>query len=58
MIPGEFFTTSGEIEINVGLDVISLNVSSTGDRPIQIGSHFHFFEVNAALEFDRPKPAL
>lgn len=55
MIPGELFTASGEIEINAGLDAVTLNVVSTGDRPIQVGSHFHFFEVNSALKFDRAK---
>jgi urease subunit beta len=55
MVPGEFFTASGEIELNAGLDAITLAVASTGDRPIQVGSHFHFFEVNSALEFDRAK---
>jgi urease subunit beta len=55
MIPGELFTASGEIEINAGLDAITLDVVSTGDRPIQVGSHFHFFEVNSALKFDRAK---
>ena len=55
MIPGEIFTAPGEIEINAGLDVCRITVSSTGDRPIQVGSHFHFFEVNEALSFDREK---
>lgn len=55
MIPGELFTASGEIEINAGLDAVTLDVVSTGDRPIQVGSHFHFFEVNSALKFDRAK---
>lgn len=55
MIPGELFTADGEIELNAGLDSVTIAVSSTGDRPIQIGSHFHFFEVNSALEFDRTK---
>lgn len=55
MIPGEIFTPNGEIELNAGLDAVSLVVSSKGDRPIQVGSHFHFFEVNMALEFDRAK---
>lgn len=55
MIPGEFFTASGEIELNAGLDSVIVAVASKGDRPIQVGSHFHFFEVNSALEFDRSK---
>ncbi|MBD2414385.1 urease subunit beta [Nostoc calcicola FACHB-3891] len=53
MIPGEFITLEGEIELNVGRPTIKLQVSNTGDRPIQVGSHFHFYEVNAALIFDR-----
>jgi urease subunit beta len=53
MIPGEVITADGEIEINSGLEVTRLTVASSGDRPIQVGSHFHFFEVNEALEFDR-----
>ncbi|WP_017652690.1 urease subunit beta [Fortiea contorta] len=53
MIPGEIITVSGEIELNAGRKTIKLSVSNTGDRPIQIGSHFHFYEVNSALKFDR-----
>ena len=53
MIPGEFFVKEGEIELNAGRMTRTILVSNTGDRPIQIGSHFHFYEVNAALEFDR-----
>ncbi|MCF2147409.1 urease subunit beta [Desmonostoc muscorum LEGE 12446] len=53
MIPGEIITPEGEIELNVGRHPIKLLVSNTGDRPIQIGSHFHFYEVNNALNFDR-----
>lgn len=53
MIPGEIFTADGDIELNAGLDTVRLTVRSTGDRPIQVGSHFHFFEVNAALYFER-----
>jgi urease subunit beta len=53
MIPGELFVEDGEIELNAGRETVSLSVANTGDRPIQIGSHFHFFEVNAALAFDR-----
>ena len=53
MIPGEIITPDGEIELNAGRSMIKLLVGNTGDRPIQIGSHFHFYEVNAALSFDR-----
>ena len=53
MIPGEILTAAGEIELNAGRKVISLAVSNTGDRPIQVGSHYHFYETNAALAFDR-----
>jgi urease beta subunit len=53
-IPGEWLLSSEPIEINAGRRRQSLLVSNTGDRPIQVGSHFHFFEVNRALEFDRP----
>lgn len=55
MIPGEMITLEGEIELNVGRETIRLLVANTGDRPIQVGSHFHFFEVNTALHFDREK---
>ena len=53
MIPGEIFVEPGEIELNAGRAVIKIDVANTGDRPIQVGSHFHFFEVNEALKFDR-----
>ena len=53
MIPGEFKTAPGEIEINVGRKTIALKVANGGDRPIQVGSHYHFFETNEALRFDR-----
>ena len=53
MIPGEIITPEGEIELNKGRSTVQLKVANTGDRPIQIGSHFHFYEVNAALKFDR-----
>jgi urease subunit beta len=53
MIPGEMIVIEGEIELNAGRPVVRLMVANTGDRPIQIGSHYHFFEVNEALEFDR-----
>jgi urease subunit beta len=55
MIPGEIITPSGEIELNPGRPTTKLIVANTGDRPIQIGSHFHFYEVNNALDFDREK---
>jgi urease subunit beta len=53
MIPGEIITPAGEIELNVGRPTIKLQVSNTGDRPIQVGSHYHFYEVNTALNFHR-----
>ena len=53
MIPGEITTPVGEIELNVGRPTIKIQVSNTGDRPIQVGSHYHFYEVNTALNFDR-----
>lgn len=53
MIPGEMLIEPGEITLNAGRPTIQLKVANTGDRPIQIGSHFHFFEVNPALAFDR-----
>jgi urease subunit beta len=53
MIPGEFLLEDGDIELNVGRATRSLPVSNSGDRPVQVGSHFHFFEVNPALQFDR-----
>jgi len=55
MIPGEVFPADGEIELNAGLSAITLTVSNTGDRPIQVGSHYHFFETNEALSFEREK---
>jgi urease subunit beta len=55
MIPGELFPADGEIEINAGRPAIELEVSNTGDRPIQVGSHYHFFETNPALAFDRAR---
>ncbi|MGE3832094.1 MAG: urease subunit beta [Parvibaculaceae bacterium] len=55
MIPGEVFPASGDIEINAGAAAITLKVSNTGDRPIQVGSHYHFFETNPGLAFDREK---
>jgi len=53
MIPGEIIVADGEIEINVGREYKSLVVSNMGDRPIQVGSHYHFYETNNALDFDR-----
>ncbi len=53
MIPGEIITVDGDIELNVGLVPITLTVANTGDRPIQVGSHYHFAETNPALHFDR-----
>jgi urease subunit beta len=53
MIPGEILTQAGEIELNIGRPTLTLAVANTGDRPIQVGSHYHFYEVNAALQFDR-----
>jgi urease beta subunit len=53
MIPGEYFLDGAEIVLNAGRPTISISVSNTGDRPVQVGSHFHFFEVNRALVFDR-----
>ena len=53
MIPGELLVAAGDLELNVGRATRRVDVSNTGDRPIQVGSHFHFFEANAALAFDR-----
>jgi urease subunit beta len=53
MIPGELMPAEGTIELNAGRPTVTLTVANTGDRPIQVGSHFHFFEVNDALSFDR-----
>ena len=53
MIPGEIRTKDGEIEINVGRKTLTLKVANSGDRPVQVGSHYHFFETNEALQFDR-----
>jgi urease subunit beta len=55
MIPGEIITAQGEIILNEGRPTTHIDVANTGDRPIQVGSHFHFFEVNRALQFDRNK---
>jgi urease subunit beta len=53
MIPGEIITAPGSIEINTDRPTVTLNVANTGDRPIQVGSHYHFYETNAALAFER-----
>ena len=53
MIPGAIITAPGDIEINPGRPTVTLTVANTGDRPIQVGSHYHFYETNAALSFDR-----
>jgi urease subunit beta len=53
MIPGELLVRAGEMILNEGRDTVRLTVANKGDRPIQVGSHFHFFETNAALDFDR-----
>ena len=55
MIPGEMFIKDGEIELNAGRKTVTLTVSNTGDRPVQVGSHYHFFETNPALQFGREK---
>ena len=55
MIPGEYILAEESITANAGRDTLELTVANTGDRPIQVGSHFHFFEVNAALQFDRER---
>ncbi|MBL4901469.1 MAG: urease subunit beta [Desulfocapsa sp.] len=55
MIPGEIITADGDIEINVGRQTIQIDIGNSGDRPIQVGSHYHFFETNPALIFDREK---
>lgn len=53
MIPGEIFTASGTLTLNEGVDAITVMVANTGDRPVQVGSHYHFSETNPALDFDR-----
>lgn len=53
--PGQILTKDGDIELNAGRKTVTLSVSNTGDRPIQVGSHYHFFETNPALKFDRKK---
>jgi len=53
MIPGEYIIQDGDIELNAGLETVFITVANSGDRPIQVGSHYHFYETNSALEFDR-----
>ena len=53
MIPGEIFTASGDLELNDGRSTVTVQVANSGDRPIQVGSHYHFFETNTALKFER-----
>ena len=53
LIPGELLADPGELELNAGRPVTTIHVANSGDRPVQVGSHFHFFEANAALQFDR-----
>ncbi|WP_055045229.1 urease subunit beta [Devosia sp. A16] len=55
LIPGEVLTVPGDIELNAGAPQVTLEVANTGDRPIQVGSHYHFYETNAGLSFDREK---
>jgi urease subunit beta len=55
MIPGELLIDDGEIELNAGRATLTLSVENTGDRPIQVGSHYHFFETNTSLRFDRER---
>jgi urease subunit beta len=54
-VPGEVITASGDLELNQGAPTVTLKVANSGDRPIQVGSHYHFFETNGALRFDRDK---
>lgn len=55
MIPGEVMPAQGEIELNAGRETVTLSVANSGDRPIQVGSHYHFYETNPALQFDRDR---
>lgn len=55
MIPGEIITQPGDIELNAGAEPLTIEVANTGDRPIQVGSHYHFYEANSGLRFDRDK---
>ncbi len=55
MIPGELYPKPGDIELNAGVPTVTLTVANSGDRPVQVGSHYHFFEINPGLVFDREK---
>lgn len=55
MIPGEIIAAPGEIELNAGQPTVTVTVANTGDRPVQVGSHYHFYETNSALDFEREK---
>jgi urease subunit beta len=55
MIPGEIIPAGGEIELNAGQPTVTIEVANTGDRPVQVGSHYHFYEANSALSFDRER---
>ena len=55
MIPGEIIPADGEIELNAGQPTVTIDVANTGDRPVQVGSHYHFYETNSGLAFDREK---
>mgnify|MGYP002631677527 CR=1 FL=1 len=55
MIPGEIFTAEGDIVLNEGRETVTIKVANTGDRPVQVGSHYHFYETNAALDFERER---
>ena len=55
MIPGEYIVKDGELELNAGRPTITVQIANTGDRPVQVGSHYHFYETNPALSFDREK---
>lgn len=55
MIPGQVFPAEGDLELNAGRETVTLEVANTGDRPVQVGSHYHFYETNEALDFDRAK---
>jgi urease subunit beta len=55
MIPGEIIPAEGDIELNAGQPTVTIEVANSGDRPVQVGSHYHFYEVNSALAFDRAK---
>ena len=55
MIPGEVITAPGDITLNAGAEAVELEVANTGDRPVQVGSHYHFYETNSAIQFDRER---